>query len=568
MGKMLRQFLAVTAIVLIASASLRAQTCTVYDLKLNSQSAVNNFSSSCKTVKGDITISGSDITDLSPLKNIETITGKLTIQNNSSLPNLKGLEGLTGAQHLLIYTNDLLTDLSGLEGLTSVSGIIHVRYHKNLTSLKGFDNLATVGSVYVSNNDKLVNLTGLGSLETVSDLVSVSSCKALVDLSGLTSLTAVKRIIIGENDLLTSLAGLEKLESVSYQMHITLNKGLLSLNGLDNLHHLSEAYITSNDVLPDLTGFEVVTGVQWLVVGENKGLTSLAGLNNLSSAANLIIRGNASLTNLDGLDNLTNVGWLQIVGNAELLTLSALVGSGSARLNANARVAGLGLEKLNITSNPKLTLCAIEPVCSFLGSGSAVISGNGSGCESESDIALACGTLPVELVSFTATAESNSSLIKWVTAEERNSAFFEIEHSITGRAWHKVGEYAGKGESNEPASYQWIHDSPANGMNYYRLKMIDLDGTYTYSKIENLEFRNSPLSAGTVYPNPVSDKIQIDGKLDIVRLKILDLQGRTVYETEQISKEGVSVRRVAAGAYQVQITTKTGAVQTDRIIVF
>jgi len=70
------------------------------------------------------------------LENIETITGKLTIQNNSSLPNLKGLEGLTGVQHLLIYTNELLTDLSGLEGLTSVSGIIHVRFLKNLTSLK------------------------------------------------------------------------------------------------------------------------------------------------------------------------------------------------------------------------------------------------------------------------------------------------------------------------------------------------------------------------------------------------------------------------------------------------
>ncbi|MGX5857972.1 T9SS type A sorting domain-containing protein [Dyadobacter jiangsuensis] len=520
-------------------------------------------------MKGDITIAGADITDLSPLKNIETITGKLTIQNNSSLPDLKGLEALTSVQHLLIYTNDLLTDLSGLEGLQSVSGIIHVRYHKNLTSLTGLDNLASVGSLYITNNDALTDLTGLAGLTTVTDLLSVNTNKALLTLNGLTNLTGVRRIIVGENDLLENLAGLEKLESVSYQMHITLNKGLLSLEGLDNLNYLSEAYITSNEVLPDLSGFEAVKGVKWLVVGENKKLMSLTGLNNLTSAENLIIRGNASLTNLEGLENLSNVGWLQIVGNAELLSLSALVSSSNnGRSNASARVAGFGLEKLNITSNPKLTVCAIQPVCSFLSSGTAVVSGNGSGCESESDIELACGTLPVELVSFTATSESNRTLLQWLTAQERNSAIFQIEHSVTGKVWQNVGENAAKGESNGPVNYQWIHQNPAYGINYYRLKMIDLDGTFTYSKIENLEFRTRDLSAGIVYPNPVSDKIQIDTKHEIIRLKILDLQGRTVYETDQVSKQGVSLKHLPAGAYQAQITTKTGTVQTDRIVIY
>ncbi|WP_291040145.1 T9SS type A sorting domain-containing protein [Dyadobacter sp. 50-39] len=213
-------------------------------------------------------------------------------------------------------------------------------------------------------------------------------------------------------------------------------------------------------------------------------------------------------------------------------------------------------------------LCALEPVCSFLGSVSAVVSGNGSGCQSQADIEHACGTLPVKLVSFTATSESNTTLVAWLTAEERNSAVFEIEHSVTGRAWQKVGETAARGESNDPASYQWIHRNPAGGMNYYRLKMIDLDGTFTYSKIENLEFKIGLLSAGIVYPNPVCDKIHIDSNREIVSLKIVDLQGRTVYETSRLSRDGISVDRIAAGAYQIQMITKTGTVHTDRIIIF
>ena len=191
-------------------------------------------------------------------------------------------------------------------------------------------------------------------------------------------------------------------------------------------------------------------------------------------------------------------------------------------------------------------LCALEPVCSFLGSVSAVVSGNGSGCQSQADIEHACGTLPVKLVSFTATSESNTTLVAWLTAEERNSAVFEIEHSVTGRAWQKVGETAARGESNDPASYQWIHRNPAGGM----------------------EFKIGLLSAGIVYPNPVCDKIHIDSNREIVSLKIVDLQGRTVYETSRLSRDGISVDRIAAGAYQIQMITKTGTVHTDRIIIF
>ena len=203
------KFVQICLLNVLAFSALKAQTCNFTDLRLNSQAAVNAFNAGCKTINGDITVSGADITDLSPLQNIETISGKLTIQNNPALSSLTGLKNLTTAQHLLIYTNNLLEDLTGLDKLKYVWGATHIRYNTGLVNLKGLDSLTNAGTFYITNNDSLTSLSGLGSLETVSDILAIGSNKSLASLNGLTKLNAVSRINIGENDALTDLSGLE-----------------------------------------------------------------------------------------------------------------------------------------------------------------------------------------------------------------------------------------------------------------------------------------------------------------------------------------------------------------------
>ncbi|SEJ66350.1 Por secretion system C-terminal sorting domain-containing protein [Dyadobacter sp. SG02] len=544
--------------------ALQAQTCNFTDLRLNSQSAVNSFNSTCKTVNGDITLSGADITDLSPLQNIETINGKLTIQNNPALSSLNGLKNLTTAQHLLIYTNNLLNDLTGLEKLKYVWGATHIRYNMGLVNLKGLDSLTNAGTFYIMNNDSLTSLTGLGKLESVSDILLVGANKSLASLNGLSSLSSVSRINIGENDALTDLSGLEALTSVSYQMNITSNKNLRSLHGLTSLNYLSEAYISNNDLMPDLSGLENVRSVYWLVVGDNDGLTSLTGLHNLTSASNFIIRINAQLTDLSGLENLTNVGWIQISDNAGLKSLSGLgTGANAGRAGANGRAAALTIGGLVIRNNAQLTSCAIAGVCDFTSTGEATISGNGSGCESQAAVEISCSALPVVLAHFTANAEGSSTLLQWSTAEERNSAVFDIEHSLDAVNWSKAGEKDAKGESNALLRYQWVHLAPAVGLNYYRLKMKDLDGSYTYSQIASVRFEGKMSVA--VYPNPASDVLFIENSKDIARLRVINVAGKTVYESGKVN-EAVPVKNLAAGIYQVYIIREGGAVQKERFV--
>lgn len=561
----------------LAFATLKAQTCNFTDLRLNSQAAVNAFSASCKTINGDITVSGADITDLSPLQNIETISGKLTIQNNPALSSLTGLKNLTTTQHLLIYTNNLLDDLTGLEKLKYVWGATHIRYNTGLVNLKGLDSLTNAGTFYITNNDSLTSLTGLGKLEGVSDILLVGANKSLASLSGLNSLTGVSRINIGENDALTDLSGLEKLTSVSYQMNITSNQNLTSLHGLTSLEYLSEAYISNNDKLPNLSGLEGVRSVYWLVIGESSALTSLAGLNNLTSATNFIIRNNEVLTDLSGLENLTNVGWIQISDNAELTTLSRLgAGAGTGRIGANERAAAVTIGGLVIRNNAKLTTCAISGVCEFVSTGTATISGNGPGCETQSAVQTACSALPVTLAHFKANSEGRTVRLQWATAEERNSAVFEIEHSLDAKTWRFAGAREAKGESNAVVNYEWVHPTPARGMNYYRLKMKDratgtpgrggVDGSFAYSQIARVEMDGAGQLPAVVYPNPVSEVLFVEDSKEIALFRIISAEGKTVYETSNVPA-ALPVKNLATGTYQVHITRQSGVVQKQRIVI-
>lgn len=547
-----------------------AQSCNVFDLKLTTQAAVNSFNASCKTINGDITISGADITDLTPLQNIEVMNGKLTIQANPKLASLTGLESITSAQHLLIYSNDLLPDLTGFKKLKAIWGTTHIRFNKNLDNLKGLDSLVNASTFYITNNDSLTSLSGLGSLESVSDILSIGSNVRLATLKGLDKLSGVSRINIGGNDALADLSGLENLTSVSYQMHVSSNPGLTSLKGLDNLTYLSELYISDNNLMTDLSGLESVGSVFWLVIGESKGLTSLAGLSSLTSATNMIIRSNELLTDLSGLENLTNIGWIQISDNAALASLSGL-GSNvrNGRSNSGARTSALTIGGLVIQNNASLSDCAISAVCEFVGSSAASITGNGPGCEDQSAIQAACSALPVTLADFKARKEGRAALLQWTTAEESNSEAFGIEHSVDAMTWHEAGEHRAKGESNVLVHYQWVHNAPAGGLNYYRLKMkdrpkSDLEGAYAYSRIVSVLFSDN--HAGNVYPNPVSDVLFIESHREAVLLRIVNTEGKTVYEARNVP-QSLSMRNLATGIYQMHITLQNGVVQKERIVV-
>ncbi|MCZ4501189.1 MAG: Por secretion system C-terminal sorting protein, partial [Marmoricola sp.] len=133
------------------------------------------------------------------------------------------------------------------------------------------------------------------------------------------------------------------------------------------------------------------------------------------------------------------------------------------------------------------------------------ISAIGGGCADTSTPVAFCidSPLPVTLVSFSVEEEAGTAQLKWATAEETNADRFDIQRSVNTKNWSTIGEKAAAGESKALLNYSFSDVAPLNGINYYRLKMIDKDDTFAYSSIKSAKFEiMTKLLA--LYPNPVS----------------------------------------------------------------
>jgi hypothetical protein len=175
--------------------------------------------------------------------------------------------------------------------------------------------------------------------------------------------------------------------------------------------------------------------------------------------------------------------------------------------------------------------------------------------------------LPVTLVRFTAAKEGLSTQLAWSTTEEVNSDYFEIQHSVDGKNWRVLNQIASAGESRVIKDYFFVDGKPVAGENLYRLKMVDLDGTYTFSKICSVVFESN--INVVLSPNPVSNQLKINlTDWSLVRqVKIFDISGRQVYSSNRKPKNVIDVQGFTQGLHFVTIENNDGSVSTHRIMV-
>lgn len=141
--------------------------------------------------------------------------------------------------------------------------------------------------------------------------------------------------------------------------------------------------------------------------------------------------------------------------------------------------------------------------------------------------------LPIELASFTATKKHRVVELDWTTETEINGSHFLVERGSNGVDFEEIGKVTAVGTSIEIQTYDFLDPNPMNGQNYYRLKMVDLDGTYEYSEVQIVEFNYSIEEMIAVYPNPVIDGTKLEIKLtkeSEVRIKVVDMRGRIIEE--------------------------------------
>lgn len=169
------------------------------------------------------------------------------------------------------------------------------------------------------------------------------------------------------------------------------------------------------------------------------------------------------------------------------------------------------------------------------------------------------GVVPLKIVSFTAAPKGSQVNLQWIVSEQINITTYEVEASANGRTFATIATLASTG--NQGATYDAVHSTPAAGINYYRIKTIEKDGTISYSEIRKVNFGKG----GTViiYPNPVATggvNITLTGSMigKVATLSIIAMDGKLISQ-QKINSTGqtetLDVSRLASGSYVVRIVT-------------
>lgn len=195
--------------------------------------------------------------------------------------------------------------------------------------------------------------------------------------------------------------------------------------------------------------------------------------------------------------------------------------------------------------------------------GGAPTAGSGSGT-SGSGVATGgfISPLPVELTYFKSKDYGQGQvLLSWQTASEVNCLKFEIYHTYNGAEWSKIGQSDCHGGLSSKTDYSMVHEQPVKGMNYYKLKQTDRDGTFEFSNIIYHAFYEG-IDHVSVFPNPGSGEIFIETERDLSyeRFYLINTIGVKT-EIELIKKQEnmykVDVSKFPAGVYFLQCSFST-----------
>jgi hypothetical protein len=164
-------------------------------------------------------------------------------------------------------------------------------------------------------------------------------------------------------------------------------------------------------------------------------------------------------------------------------------------------------------------------------------------------------TLPIELISFEGITQEQSIQLSWLTETEHNSSHFEIEKSNNAQDFEKIGQINSTGNSTTTRIYHFEDTEPYNGSNYFRLKMVDLDGKIDYSKIINIQYEN--YDEIKVYPSLVSNLLTIEIPYNFNTIYIMNSSGQLMKSIKTVSRRlDISVNDLPAGLYFLKVGEK------------
>lgn len=299
---------------------------------------------------------------------------------------------------------------------------------------------------------------------------------------------------------------------------------------------------TVNAATTAVTGLTQGVYVFTLTVTDNHGLTATSAVTITVVAAPVAIAGppqtiSTTSTVLDAAasyspnGSITTYSWQQVGGPAV-----ALVNANSATPLVNNMILGNSYSF-------QLTVTDVAGA-----SGSAV-----------TGVTVLGSLLPVEFTYFSGEHSNAGNLLKWGTGSEQGSAYFSVERSQNGSQFTAVGSVNGAGNSQSPAAYSYTDINAPAANCYYRLKQVDKDGQFTYSK--TILVAGSNAGAVQVYPSPAQSAISVVISNDIKgngNMALYDIAGRNVrrqaiMKSSNLLQTAINVNDLTPGLYLVEV---------------
>jgi len=185
--------------------------------------------------------------------------------------------------------------------------------------------------------------------------------------------------------------------------------------------------------------------------------------------------------------------------------------------------------------------------------------------------------LPVELTAFSASAKGNVVELTWQTATEKNSSSFEVQRKSSKAEWTTVGKVQAAGTTTEIRKYSYTDQNVKGSVFSYRLKMVDLDGKYTYSK--EIEVKgNVPVDfeLSQNYPNPFNPSTMIKYAIPVdskVRLEVYSVLGELVttlvndLQTAGNYAVSFNASKYASGTYIYRLTANNTVITKKMLLI-
>lgn len=194
----------------------------------------------------------------------------------------------------------------------------------------------------------------------------------------------------------------------------------------------------------------------------------------------------------------------------------------------------------------------------FIGSGSTVYVDN---------VYFYNSVLPVRFLDFKVTRQNNSALLNWSTAFELNNKGFSVERSTDGINWKQINfiNAANAASVSGVYNYSFTDVAPVKGINYYRIKQVDMDGKINFSPIQSVNFSITGSNGLNVFPNPAKNKLNIDlpaiegssAKYFIINASGKIVKTGHVDKSRSYSVETIDVSALPRGMYIMRMVNGT-----------